>query len=262
MVGGQQSLEKHVSVTHSQTHMACAFELTVECSERDTARVERILRDQHRRLEFWESRWSAFQPDSDVSRYRRGILSAMDPSTEHLLKVAQECERLTSGAFTTTPRGVLDFGAIGKGMALDMIRLELEQEGLLRFKLNAGGSSFVFRGGWEFAWKTSESQVLELETARETVCVGVSGIEEQGAHIVGAVSGRFSALVAGPMCAEADAFSTAAMKAGIHLSQSPGLEHWGIATVDCNHEIKCNNGMELWVRGSPRHRLVSQQSRP
>lgn len=126
----------------------------------------------------------------------------------------------------------IGFGAIGKGWALDQAKALLIQSGFSDFRLNAGGSSLVLSGQenegvpWEFSWgiqRNAHDQSVwgkrlqwirrlgELARRSTELCIGVSGLMEQGPHIRGVhpESRAMSSLVFAPSAAVADALSTA-----------------------------------------------------
>ncbi len=143
------------------------------------------------------------------------------------------------------PDAHLGLGAIGKGAALDRVAVFLERQGVEAAFLSAGGSSLLGWGrpergrSWTFQWKVL-GKVLEgvrgvgMETRELTITdgsrmgVGISGTDEQGAHIIekstsphtsrrgekrGAGNGTsprtLSSMVGHPLAAKADALSTA-----------------------------------------------------
>lgn len=127
-----------------------------------------------------------------------------------------------------THRGAhLGFGAIGKGFALDLARERVEAAGFRDFVLNAGGSSLIFSGfsapgePWTMGWSWGndpEGAPLGAEfehVSGGVIAVGVSGLQEKGAHILTpprsqtSHSRPLSALVSLPAAADADALSTA-----------------------------------------------------
>jgi thiamine biosynthesis lipoprotein ApbE len=129
----------------------------------------------------------------------------------------------------------LGFGAIGKGYALDRVRVLLEQVGLCDFELNAGGSSILFSGfmdsntpwNWGWSWKrNSQGEYLGIPMSHYTgtsYSVGVSGTMEQGKHIRDprkqvAPEGNETALVGHPSAAYSDALSTGLFVAGWKVS--------------------------------------------
>lgn len=122
----------------------------------------------------------------------------------------------------------LGFGAIGKGYALDRVRAMLEASGITNYCLSAGGSSLILSGyqgpgvPWSFGWSYAkgpegeEMGVPLMHRSGEPFAIGVSGLQEQAAHLLDpghstpVESGRLlSALVGARSAADADALSTA-----------------------------------------------------
>lgn len=95
---------------------------------------------------------------------------------------------------------VLDFGAIGKGIALDRVQILLRREGFEDYLLNAGGSSLLvsgldaYRESWKIGWCYRKENERFYGVSFETCdvdrpyAIGISGEMEQGKHIDGVSS--------------------------------------------------------------------------
>lgn len=160
----------------------------------------------------------------------------------------------------------LSFGAIGKGYALDSVRSLLEQQGFSDFRMNSGGSSWIFSGRnplgepWKvaWAWKKDEDgdlagKVLSL-ASQDATAIGISGTLEQGNHFfhegVSPATRIQSAFYAGRSAAEADAFSTAVfIGAGLESENiltklTNGMRKPSIAYVDLAEQFVYNQDFE------------------
>jgi thiamine biosynthesis lipoprotein len=155
-------------------------------------------------------------------------LGAFDPSVKSsdgtCFRDRFEWEADGSRVRKRTPGAKLSYGAIGKGYALDRLREMLLRAGIEEAHLSAGGSSQVWIGqfekplGWSWAkdaaglplgWELHPTQEFQRALLLGGVAIGVSGVEERGAHIVGAPGSSVSSLVFTHSAAEADALSTA-----------------------------------------------------
>lgn len=252
-------------VTAEQNHMATTFRFIVSCPSSDAARAERLLKSCQEQVARLEDELTEYRASSPVHRLNHSALEEWIELGAHgarLLQRSLEISALTRGAFDPTAKsssvalslalserieldfharrarrfhaGVhLGFGAIGKGYALDQVRLELEREGFHDFCLSAGGSSTVLSGesmpseNWRFGWtwtarKGADSYGLSLShEAQKPISLGVSGTHEKGFHLLNPRSGKaasegapLSALVGHPQAADADALSTALFVGG------------------------------------------------
>jgi FAD:protein FMN transferase len=251
---------KHVCLR--QRHMATTFSFTASVPAYEVGRAERVLEEALALVGRLESELTEFRPTSPVYRFNNAEVDDTIQAPASLIEILELSrglmERTSAGfhAFAKSRLGTQDhsippsidfyieidternllkkkvagahlsFGAIGKGFALDKVRLILLQAGLQDFVLNAGGSSIVISGfaspdqPWDWAWSwqrdshgSPEGLVYEHRSG-ELVCLGVSGLHEQGEHILDARSGlrsvgRRSALVAHSSAAMADGLSTA-----------------------------------------------------
>jgi thiamine biosynthesis lipoprotein len=244
-------------VKQDQNHMATTFELVVACSSRDRHRANDSLSICHRLIARLESELSEYRSESPVARLNRA--KPFDPikltaAGTELYEKAEFIRATTAGAFDVSAKSAatsssphfgfdsgertiwrineqahLGFGAIGKGYALDQVRLILEGEGFHHYCLSAGGSSIILSGfsrpsdrkpwvwGWSWMKDTDGSSLgIPLQHATgATVALGVSGTHEKGNHII--ASNPYlesSTLVALPSAADADALSTALFVTG------------------------------------------------
>ena len=257
--------------------MATTFEMTVSCASSRSGAAERLLSRAHGLVARLENELTEFRPKSPVS-----ILNSSEPGERvqfsqaglELIEISEGLRARTRGAFDCTAKSsgfcsyprlgwdlerlqvwrtraevCLSFGAIGKGYALDQVRLLLLQEGFGDFLLSAGGSSLIISGfagpgdPWTFGWswqKDEDGQRLGLplvHSSGKPVAIGVSGTEEQGNHLIDPRTGSrdeyvaLSAFVGHDSAARADALSTALFISGFdqgrlwmsELTESPAV---------------------------------------
>lgn len=189
-------------------------------------------------LERWDRLLSLYKEDSEASRMNREAARAPFLASESLWEAvtsALDLARRSEGAFDPTlqPRGFalvrldpvrravrfmkadlrLDFGGIGKGLALDHAVRRLKEHGVSEALLNFGGQILVL-GAW-----TVESAAGPLYI--RDASVSTSGDSERPGHILSPLTGRPvrgpDATVIAPTGAEADAWSTALYVTGGRL---------------------------------------------
>ncbi len=155
------------------------------------------------------------------------------------------------GIARAVENAMLGFGAIGKGYALDQAANFFRSEGISDFLLLAGGSSMIIEGrvdsetDWPLGWSWSKDEQgdllgvrLERRAPGARTCIGVSGVLEQGHHLVGAQTssdGILSVFCEAESALEADAFSTAAFVLATRPEYSKIIEkesRFAIAWVD------------------------------
>ena len=179
-----------------------------------------------------DRRFSPFRPDSEVSRLMRAPateLASLSPELAEVLELCAVVEDLSGGAFDIRRHradGAPDPTGVVKGWAVDRAGAILEEDGITRFCLGAGGDVLA-RGGrapgqpWRvgIAHPTVPGAVAVSLEASE-LAVATSGRTERGEHIVDGRSGEparelLTLTVAGPYLAHADAYATAAFAMGL-----------------------------------------------
>ncbi|KAF0124267.1 MAG: thiamine biosynthesis lipoprotein [Elusimicrobia bacterium] len=189
-------------------------------------------------LERWDRLLSLYKEDSEASRMNREAARAPFAASDGLweaVSAALEMARRAEGLFDPTlqPRGYtqvrldpvrrtvrfmkaglrLDFGGIGKGLALDHAVRRLKAHGVSEALLNFGGQVSAL-GAW-----TVESAAGPLSI--RDASVSTSGDGERPGHILSPLTGLPvrgpDVTVIAPTGAEADAWSTALYVAGGRL---------------------------------------------
>jgi thiamine biosynthesis lipoprotein ApbE len=281
-----------VQVNIGQNHMATTFDLKISCLETRARAAQSVLEQAHQEIGQLEDELSEFREASPVAQLNRA--KAFEPvsitaSVRELLAIGEALRVQTRGAFDPLWRSrahggavlldadgkhffktintvSLGFGAIGKGYALDRVKLLLAREGFTDYLLSAGGSSIQISGfagpgtPWRWAWswkKGAGGDYLGRRFAHASgspIALGVSGILEQGRHISTAVAecGSVSALVAHASAARADALSTALFARGWGDLETLGdpIHPTPIAWIDDQENLQWNGDFQQqW--GSP-----------
>jgi thiamine biosynthesis lipoprotein len=199
------------------------------------ARVDAAIKASLATLRDAEARFSLFLLDSEISRIADGRLAERDASPDVRFVLAA-CDHLaaTSGGTFDARRhradGRLDPSGFVKGWAADEAARNLDEAGLRRYAINAGGD-IVVRGdpepgrGWHVG--IQHPLIRDRIAARLEIragAVATSGLYERGPHIrdprTGAAPGDLLSLtVVGPELTWADAYATAAFTMGL-----PGLD--------------------------------------
>lgn len=186
-------------------------------------------------LDHWESMFSVFRPDSEISRINNGSLHLLDSSRE-VIEVLDACawlEQASQGAFSIR-RSVnsTDINPSGfvKGWAGERAARLLRERGLVHVYVGIGGDYMAF-GGYssDEAWHIGIVDPREPDQLVGTVdiidgAVATSGTAERGRHIWDPRNGEpaetfLSVTVTGPSLMWADAFATTVFVMG-----EPGLE--------------------------------------
>ncbi len=118
----------------------------------DEGQLRAVGEEAIRVVEEWHGRLSRFEPGSDVSRLNRDANARVDSQMRELLELCERVRMESEGAFDVRcgPEGSLDFGAVGKGWALDRAAEVMRECGVQRALLHGGTSSVVAVG--EHAW--------------------------------------------------------------------------------------------------------------
>ena len=191
----------------------------------------RILREM-------DSIFSTYREDSDLMRLRREEVqvSQCSPLVEEALRIGQEAEVLTRGAFTTllpTGDGDLAFDPTGlvKGWAVDRASVPLSDLERISFCINAGGDILIGAhadmpadGPEAIAWRIGVEDPLDRQRIANTLtltrgAVATSGTAARGAHLYDPATGeqvarQGSVTVVGPRLVWADIWATALFVGG------------------------------------------------
>lgn len=198
-------------------------------------------------IEGWDRILSLYKEDSEVSRMNRQAFLAPFTCSKSLweaITASLEMARRSQGAFDPTltrdgytqvrldpiKRSVrfereglrLDFGGIGKGLALDHAARLLRRRGVASALLNFGGQVYALGAPPGKASWTVEAAAKPLQV--KDASVSTSGDGERPGHIIspftgGPVHGP-DAVVLAPTGAEADSWSTALYVTGGRLPPS------------------------------------------
>lgn len=195
-------------------------------------------------LNHWESVFSVFRPESEISRINDGSLHLLDASPE-VIEVLDSCtwlEQASRGAFSirrSTGSTLINPSGFVKGWAGERAARLLREQGLSHVYVGIGGDFMAF-GGFtdDEPWHIGISDPRDAERLVGTVdivdgAVATSGTAERGRHIwdprTGGPAEHFmSVTVSGPSLTWADAFATTVFvmgEAGCDwVRQFPGYE--------------------------------------
>jgi thiamine biosynthesis lipoprotein len=174
-----------------------------------------------------DARFSTYKADSEVSRLRRGEITAADCSGDlrHVLETCADLWRYTDGYFDAYATGLLDPSGYVKGWSVEVASERLQAAGSTRHYINAGGDIRMrgsnpdgdpWRVGIRHPWEADKvSWVLAITDG----AVATSGTYERGDHVINPRTGKparglRSVTVVGPDLAVADAYATAALAMG------------------------------------------------
>lgn len=201
-----------------------------------------------------DRRFSPFKPDSEVSAFNSGRLTAGEFSIDmrEVLALAERTKRETFGYFDIRRGdGRLDPSGIVKGWAIRNAAGLIHAAGMRSYFVDAGGDiQSRGRNAEGEAWRVgirnpfNEREIIHVVALRDCG-IATSGSYVRGDHIydphgsAGAMSDIVSMTVIGPDVLEADRFATAAFAMGedgiYFIEEQPGLEGYvvdrnGIAT--------------------------------
>ncbi len=153
-----------VLATHA---MGTRFEIVLHGE--DEGRLRAVGEEAIREIEEWHRRLSRFEPGSDASRLSRDADALVDAEMRELLELCERVRVGSAGAFDVgyLPLKLMDFGAVGKGWALDRAAGILREHGVRCALLHGGTSSVVAIGappgaeGWRVAIR-SDGGVREV----------------------------------------------------------------------------------------------------
>ena len=236
-------------VLHVERCMGTVFTIDI----RDPGSWDPAIRAAVRLLRRADAVFSTYRADSDISRIRRGELTAADadPSVAEVLRLCARAEAETRGYFTARWPGGTDPTGLVKGWAVEEASRLLRAYGSAHHAVNGGGDVQVageaapgrpWRVG--IADPRDRTRTLTAVTGRDTA-VATSGLTERGEHIVDPHTGRpprglASLTVVGPRLSCADAYATAAFAMG------PAASRDWIESLDGYHAYAITETGETW----------------
>jgi thiamine biosynthesis lipoprotein len=174
-----------------------------------------------------DARFSTYKEDSEVSRMRRGELTAADasPDLRHVLNACADLWRDTDGYFDAYAQGPLDPSGYVKGWSVEVASARLAEAGCVDHYINAGGDIRTrghhpdggpWRVGIRHPW---EADKISWVLAMTDGAVATSGTYERGDHVINPRTGTparglRSVTIVGADLAMADAYATAALAMG------------------------------------------------
>jgi thiamine biosynthesis lipoprotein len=204
----------------------------------DGPRAGAAVAEAYRTLREMDSIFSTYRDDSDLMRLRREEieLSQCSALVEESLRIGQQAENLTHGAFTTllpTGDGDLAFDPTGlaKGWAVDLASRPLLELDRVSFCINAGGDILIgahadmpTEGPDAVRWRVGIENPHDRKQIARTLtvargAVATSGTAARGAHLYDPTArvlvGRpGSVTVSGPSLLWADVWATALFVGG------------------------------------------------
>lgn len=199
----------------------------------DRPEAQEAVAEAFRILREMDSIFSTYRDDSDLMRLRREEveLSQCSPLVAEALRIGQEAEVLTRGAFTTllpAGDGDLAFDPTGlvKGWAVDRASVPLLALERVSFCINAGGDLLIgahpdmpSAGAGAIMWRVGVEDPLDRQRIATTLtlargAVATSGTAARGAHLYDPESRELvgrpgSVTVTGPTLLWADIWATA-----------------------------------------------------
>ena len=203
--------------------------------------------------------FSTWQPDSPMSRLRRGEIS-LDDAPPEIAQVLELCRRAceaSGGWFDpwSLPGGVDPTGLV-KGWAVELALAELRASGAAGAMINAGGDIAVFGEPDEGQpWRVGIRHPLAADRLLTVVTLGghdravaTSGNYERGLHVFDPHSGEaaqelLAATVVGPDLTFVDALATALLASGGKaLARVAGLRGYSALIVEGDGNVRTTMG--------------------
>jgi FAD:protein FMN transferase len=214
-------------LTHAETAMGTVFSITMVPGGLPGPELRSALEATCATLHHADAILSTWDPQSPVSRFRRGEagLGGLPPEVAQVVAECHAARQASGGWFDPWAMpGGFDPTGLAKGWAVDRALDVLRRSGMAGAMVNGGGDLAAFgapapgrrwRAGIRHPWSAAAlAGIIEVEAA-----VATSGSYERGAHLIdpatGLASGRAaSATVTGPSLALADALATAVAVGG------------------------------------------------
>jgi thiamine biosynthesis lipoprotein len=215
---------------------------------RATARLHRV-----------DEVFSTWQPDSPVSRLRRGEidLAAAPPEVAWVLDLCRRARAASAGWFDPwrLPGGVDPTGLV-KGWAAELALAELRDGGAGAAMINAGGDVAVFGEPepdkpWRIGIRhpvAADRLLTVLELRGDARAVATSGDYERGLHVLDPSTRKparslLAATVVGPDLAFVDARATGLFASGGQaLARVAGLRGYSALVVDIDGSVRTTPG--------------------
>lgn len=218
--------------------------------------------------------FSTYQPDSDISRMRRGELrlAAADPAVTTVLDLCADVQAATDGCFTAMPDGRLDPTGLVKGWAIERASQLLRGHGAHNHAVNGGGDiQFAGEAAPGRAWTVGIADPADGRRVLTTVsgrdhAIATSGVAERGTHIINPSTGTpatalLAATVIGPSLTRADAYATAAFVMGPSaLTWTRTVPDYHALVVTPDHQMHTSSswpGPEVGVARDPTVRAAA-----
>ena len=231
-------------ITRAEPVMGTVVSFLVDPAGLPAAHVESLLDAAGAELHRLDDRFSAWKPESELSRLRRGEGTA-SPLMREVVELCEVAREVTAGYFDPwAMAGGFDPTGLVKGWAAERALAVLADGGVTAALVNAGGDVCVFPG-------TAYDVGVQHPSVRDAFCgvirvdsaAATSGVYERGEHLVNPFNGpvaAVSATVVGGRLAIADAFATALAVGGLDvlalLERTPGLEGFFITRRGTLHQ--------------------------
>ncbi len=236
------------SPTTSETADAATTSATAAAAQRAIAVLHHV-----------DQVFSTWQPDSPVSRLRRGEISLEDapPEVAQVLELCRRAREASGGWFDpwAMPGGVDPTGLV-KGWAAELALAEVRACGAAGAMINAGGDVAVFgEPEDDQPWRVGIRHPLAADRLLTVVTLGghdravaTSGTYERGLHVFDPTSGEpvqelLAATVVGPDLAFVDALATGLLASGGKaLARVAGLRGYSALIVEGDGTVRATLG--------------------
>ncbi len=213
-------------------------------------------------LHYVDGVFSTWQPDSPMSRVRRGeiALDAAPPDIAWVLELCRRAKEASGGWFDPwrLPGGVDPTGLV-KGWAAELALAELRRGGVTAAMINAGGDIATYGEPepgqpWRVGLRhpqEADALMAVVELSGSARAVATSGSYERGLHVfdpstLEPAHSLLAATVVGPDLAFVDALATGLYASGGQaLARVAGLRGYSGLIVDSSGVVRTTPGFPL-----------------
>ncbi len=220
-----------------KVEMIMGMPVSIEISD---CKDEKHFSDVFNLLKDIDSQFSPYKPESELSKYRKGVLNQNELSAE-MLSVQEACaqyELITDGYFSAYYDGTFEPSGYVKAWAMQKAANLLNSKGFVTFLINVGGDILARSDGhktWKIALQnpTDKDKITGVINVKNGA-IATSGLYQRGSHIVNPHTKRpaiqlLSVTVYGQNIISADIFATTCVAMGKNkaldfMEKQPGYE--------------------------------------
>jgi FAD:protein FMN transferase len=209
-------------ISRAEEVMGTVVSFLVDPGPLDEYQVEYAIGDACRELHELDDRFSLWKPDSELSRWRSGLVATPSSLMDEVIELCAGAYDVTHGLFDAwaLPGGFDPTGLV-KGWAAERALDHLARSGVAGALVNAGGDICVLPGqSYEVGIRHPFEPDAMCGVVTVTGAVATSGVYERGAHLVHPFAGPLAgvaATVVGDSLVLCDILATALVVGGAEV---------------------------------------------